>query len=149
MLKVSASYLEKQKSFIPKKNFFLAVINIITKKTLFTDSIFRERFARELFITRFHEFPTPNSELSRVFEPISMILLVLTKKQQHLNSKNCFVVLCSYINFQKYLFIHSVCIVRFPAQKYTWVSRQLAMMQNLLGFCFLLFLYSNRSSRNV
>ena len=32
MLKVSASYLEKQKSFIPKKNIFLAVVNIKTKK---------------------------------------------------------------------------------------------------------------------
>jgi hypothetical protein len=32
MLKVSAFYLEKQKSFIPKKNIFLAVVNIKTKK---------------------------------------------------------------------------------------------------------------------
>ena len=31
-LKVSAFYLEKQKSFIPKKNIFLAVVNIKTKK---------------------------------------------------------------------------------------------------------------------
>ena len=32
MLKVSASYIEKQKSFIPKKNISLAVVNIKTKK---------------------------------------------------------------------------------------------------------------------
>ena len=32
MLKVLAFYLEKQKSFIPKKNIFLAVVNIKTKK---------------------------------------------------------------------------------------------------------------------
>ena len=44
MLKVSAFYLEKQKSFIPKKNIFLAVVNIKTKKALFTDSIFPEGF---------------------------------------------------------------------------------------------------------
>ena len=31
-LKVSAFYLEKQKSFIPEKNIFLAVVNIKTKK---------------------------------------------------------------------------------------------------------------------
>ena len=31
-LKVSAFYLEKQKSFIPKKKKFLAVVNIKTKK---------------------------------------------------------------------------------------------------------------------
>ena len=31
MLKVSAVYLEVQKSFIPKKNIFLAVVNIKTK----------------------------------------------------------------------------------------------------------------------
>ena len=32
LLKFSAFYLEKQKSFIPKKNFFQAVVNIKTKK---------------------------------------------------------------------------------------------------------------------
>ena len=32
MLKVSASYLKKQKSFNAKKNIFLAVVNIKTKK---------------------------------------------------------------------------------------------------------------------
>ena len=37
MLKVSASYLEKQKSFIPKRIIFLAVVNIKTKRALFTD----------------------------------------------------------------------------------------------------------------
>ena len=36
ILKVSAFYLEKQKSFIPKKNIFLAVVNIKTKKALFS-----------------------------------------------------------------------------------------------------------------
>ena len=39
-LKVSAFYLEKQKSFISKKKIFWAVVNIKTKKALFTDSIF-------------------------------------------------------------------------------------------------------------
>ena len=33
MMKVSASYLEKQESFIPKKNIFLAIVNIKTKKS--------------------------------------------------------------------------------------------------------------------
>ena len=32
MLKVSAFYLEKQKSFIPKKNIFLAIVNMKIKK---------------------------------------------------------------------------------------------------------------------
>ena len=44
MLKVLTSYLEKQKSFIPKKNIFLAIVNIKTKKAMFTDSIFQEGF---------------------------------------------------------------------------------------------------------
>ena len=45
MLKVSVSYLEKQKSFIPKKNIFLAIVNLKTKqKAMFTDSIFQEGF---------------------------------------------------------------------------------------------------------
>ena len=35
MLKVSAFYLEKQKSFIPKKYIFQAVVNIKTKKLCF------------------------------------------------------------------------------------------------------------------
>ena len=36
MLKFSASYLEKQKSFIPKKNLFLAVVNKTKKLCLLT-----------------------------------------------------------------------------------------------------------------
>ena len=44
MLKVSTFYLEKQKSFIPKKYIFQAVVNIKTKKALFTDPIFSEGF---------------------------------------------------------------------------------------------------------
>ena len=43
MLKVSAFYLEKQKSFIPKKNF-LRRCQYQNKKALFTDPIFREGF---------------------------------------------------------------------------------------------------------
>ena len=39
MLKVSPFYLEKHKSFIPKK-----ISNIKTKKALFTDPIFSEGF---------------------------------------------------------------------------------------------------------
>ena len=35
ILKVSAFYLEKQKSFIPKKEFFHAVVNIKIKKLCF------------------------------------------------------------------------------------------------------------------
>ena len=41
MLKVSLFYLEKQKSFIPKKNIFLAIVNLKTN----TDPIFSEGFA--------------------------------------------------------------------------------------------------------
>ena len=44
MLKVSASYLEKQKSFIPKKKDFFGRSQYQNKKALFTDSIFREGF---------------------------------------------------------------------------------------------------------
>ena len=42
MLKVSAFYFEKQKSFIPKKSRCQYQI----KKALFTDSIFREGFVQ-------------------------------------------------------------------------------------------------------
>ena len=42
-MKVSAFCLEKQKSFIPKKNFF-GRCQYQNKKALFTDSIFREGF---------------------------------------------------------------------------------------------------------
>ena len=35
MLKISDFYLDKQKSFIPKKNIILAVVNIKTKKQSF------------------------------------------------------------------------------------------------------------------
>ena len=48
MLKVSAFYLKKQKSSIPKKMLFLAVVNIKTKKALFTDSIFSEDFGHDV-----------------------------------------------------------------------------------------------------
>ena len=41
MLKVSAFYLEKQKSFIPKK-FFLSRCHFQNKKALFTVSIFQK-----------------------------------------------------------------------------------------------------------
>ena len=41
MLKVSAFYLEKQKSFIPKKIFF-GRCQYQNKKALFTDSIFQK-----------------------------------------------------------------------------------------------------------
>ena len=46
MLKVSAFYLEKQKSFIPKKIFFRPLSISKQKKTLFTDPIFSEGFAQ-------------------------------------------------------------------------------------------------------
>ena len=47
-LKVSAFYLEKQKSFIPKKQFFLAVVNIKTKKLCLLTQ-FSRRFWCQLF----------------------------------------------------------------------------------------------------
>ena len=43
-LEVSAFYLEKQKSFIPKKKYFFGRCQYQNKKALFTDSIFREGF---------------------------------------------------------------------------------------------------------
>ena len=52
MLKVSTFYLEKQKSFIPKKNELLS----INKKALFTDPIFSEGFA-----SRYLEFAHQNN----------------------------------------------------------------------------------------
>ena len=45
MLKVSAFYVEKQKSFIPKKKFF-KMFSISIKKALFTDPIFSEGFGK-------------------------------------------------------------------------------------------------------
>ena len=51
MLKVSAFYLEKQKSFIPKKSF-LGCSQYQNKKALFTEPIFREGFGCELHIAR-------------------------------------------------------------------------------------------------
>ena len=44
MLKVSAFYLEKQKSFIPKKKCFFGHCQYENKRALFTDLIFREGF---------------------------------------------------------------------------------------------------------
>jgi hypothetical protein len=44
MLKVSAFYLERQKSFIPKKKYFLSRCQYQNKKALFTDPIFSEGF---------------------------------------------------------------------------------------------------------
>ena len=44
MLKVSACYLEKQKSFIPKKNIFLSRCQYQNKEALFTNPIFSEGF---------------------------------------------------------------------------------------------------------
>ena len=48
MLKVLAFHFEKQISFIPKKTFFLAVVNIKTKKlsllTQFSGKVLREIF---------------------------------------------------------------------------------------------------------
>ena len=44
MLKVSASYLEKQKSFIAKKNIFLAVVNIKTKKQAYCQPLSQSFF---------------------------------------------------------------------------------------------------------
>jgi hypothetical protein len=47
MLKFSAFYLEKQKSFIPKKKYFLSRCQYQTKKALFTDPIFSEGFDKK------------------------------------------------------------------------------------------------------
>ena len=44
MLKVSASYLEKQKSFIPKKKIFFGRSQYQNKKALLTDPIFSDGF---------------------------------------------------------------------------------------------------------
>ena len=49
MLKVSAFYLERQKSFIPKILFFLSRCQYQNKKALFTDPIFSEGFELNLF----------------------------------------------------------------------------------------------------
>ena len=44
MLEVSAFYLEKQKSFIPKKEYFLSRSQYQNIKALFTDPIFSDGF---------------------------------------------------------------------------------------------------------
>jgi hypothetical protein len=60
MLTVSASYLEKQKSFIPKKKFF-GRSQYQNKKALFTDSIFREGFVHVIQdSTRVYTPPLPS-----------------------------------------------------------------------------------------
>ena len=65
ILKVSVFYLEKQKSFIPNF-FFLAVVNIKTKKSLFTDPIFSERFAYSY--ERVDIFPLESSNPQRSWD---------------------------------------------------------------------------------
>ena len=44
MLEVSVFYLEKQKSFIPKKKYFLGRSQYQNKKALFTGPIFSDGF---------------------------------------------------------------------------------------------------------
>ena len=44
MLKISAFYLVKQKSFIPKKKYDLGRCQYQNKKALFTDPIFSDGF---------------------------------------------------------------------------------------------------------
>ena len=64
MLKVSAFYLEKQKSFIPKKKYFFGRCQYQNKKALFTDSIFqkvlanatKETFASEIYLREFRHY---------------------------------------------------------------------------------------------
>ena len=46
MQKISAFYLVKQKSFIPKKNMIQAAVNKKTKKTIFSDG-FDARYKRK------------------------------------------------------------------------------------------------------
>ena len=48
MLKVSAFYLEKHKSFISKRKYFLGHCQYQNKKDLFTDPIFSEGFGYPL-----------------------------------------------------------------------------------------------------
>jgi hypothetical protein len=55
MLKVSASYLKKQKSFNPKKKKNFGRSQYQNKKALFTDSIFREGFGIHLMICRLNK----------------------------------------------------------------------------------------------
>ena len=59
MLKVSAFYLEKQKSFIPKK-YFLAVVNIKTKKLCLLTQ-FSQRFwvylPKSMFLVQIYSLP--------------------------------------------------------------------------------------------
>ena len=54
MLKVSACYLEKQKSFIPKKNIFLSRCQYQNKEALFTNPIFSEGFGVDYRYTLFY-----------------------------------------------------------------------------------------------
>ena len=49
MLRVSAFYLEKQKSFIPKKKYFLGRSQYQNKKALFTDPIFSDGFGLDIY----------------------------------------------------------------------------------------------------
>ena len=77
MLKVSAFYLEKQKSFIPKKYFF-GRSQYQNKKALFTDSIFPKvlgamKWKQKIFI--YFQFSlslvTHDKSSNRFFQPRS------------------------------------------------------------------------------
>ena len=60
MLKISAFYLVKQKSFIPKKEYDLGRSQYQNKKALFTDPIFSDGFGllnRECSFSSNNEFP--------------------------------------------------------------------------------------------
>ena len=79
MLKVSASYLEKQKSFIPKKNIFLAVVskhaNIIPKVGASRPS-FQWRFWG-IFLTNFWSSVFRKNLLFRLLLENICLLLIL------------------------------------------------------------------------
>ena len=58
ILKVSAFYLQKQKSFIPKKKYFLRRFQYQNKKALFTGAIFPEVLI-QINLPYLHMLPTP------------------------------------------------------------------------------------------
>ena len=78
MLKVSAFYLEKQKSFIPKENIFLAVVSKYAKRDP-KDGVFCPNFQRRFCYSRKNcTKPNPN----RIAVQLNLWKLCISAKSQ-------------------------------------------------------------------
>ena len=69
MMKISAFYLVKQKSFIPKKQYDLGRSHYQNKKALFTDSIFQKVLGRGV-----SPAPSPTPQATIYMAPTKIVL---------------------------------------------------------------------------